>query len=150
MVYPMVLADILWIWSCASLPIPRACSTIKFAAILGFSSTHIPRVPVWYGGFHVCRVLYRHWNYSDQELQRAKQFRCSLHYSNVKYRFGTSRSPLTKTLSPYVVSLGRSRFPDNFPLDRSLEVEYVLNANPGIKIDNVPLTHTIPLFDYKS
>jgi hypothetical protein len=78
--------------------------------------------------------------YSDQELQRAKQFCCSLYCSNVKGRFGMSRPPLTKTLSPYFVWLGRSRFPNNFPLDRSLEVEYVLNENPGIKIDDVPLT----------
>ncbi|KAF7353837.1 S-adenosyl-L-methionine-dependent methyltransferase [Mycena venus] len=41
---------------------------------------------------------------------------------------------------PYFVWLGRSRFPDNYPLDRSLEVEYVQQENPGIKIDDVPLT----------
>ncbi|KAJ7215303.1 hypothetical protein B0H12DRAFT_1241992 [Mycena haematopus] len=43
---------------------------------------------------------------------------------------------------PYFVWLGRSRFPDDYLLDRSLEVEYVLEESPGIKIEAVPVPLT--------
>ncbi|KAF8191623.1 hypothetical protein K438DRAFT_1721121 [Mycena galopus ATCC 62051] len=66
----------------------------------------------------------------------------------LEHRFGTIKSfngrnhfiiPYLVQI-PYFVWLGRSRFSDDHPVDRSLEVEYVLQESPGITVEDVPLT----------
>ncbi|KAF7359110.1 S-adenosyl-L-methionine-dependent methyltransferase [Mycena sanguinolenta] len=68
--------------------------------------------------------------------------------SYLEHRFGTIKSLNGRNhfLVPYLVQipyyiwLGRSRFRDNYPLDRSLELEYVSQESPGIPVEDVPLT----------
>ncbi|KAJ6457070.1 hypothetical protein C8R47DRAFT_1082205 [Mycena vitilis] len=61
----------------------------------------------------------------------------------LEYRFGTIKSFSGKNQFaiphvvqiPYFSWLGRPRFSSDVPLDRSLEMDYVLSENPGVQID---------------